>query len=155
MIRLFVAVYLVGALAVFGRLVATKVAFIRRGGPESRSDQIGRRIWIFFTEVIGQTRVRERLTAGWAHALVFWGFLAFAVSTLDLLARLAVPGEGYLHGALGVVPPVVDVFAYLIILGLVVLGVRRYVVRPSYLTYHSIESAIVLGVVAAFYAGAL
>ena len=75
-----------------------------------RSDQIGRRIWIFFTEVIGQSRVRERLTAGWAHALVFWGFLAFMVSTVDLLWRLAVEGEGFLHGPLGAVPPVVDRF---------------------------------------------
>ena len=73
MIRLLVAVYLVGALAVFGRFVAQKIAFIRRGRPEDRGDQIGRRIWIFFTEVIGQSRVRERLTAGWAHALVLFG----------------------------------------------------------------------------------
>lgn len=148
LIRLLVAVYLVGALAVFGRSVAQKIAFIRRGGPEDRSDHIGRRVWIFFSEVIGQTRVRERLTAGWAHALVFWGFLTFVVSTVNLLWRLAVEGEGFLHGPLAVVPPVVDVFAFLIILGLVILGVRRYVVRPSYLTYHGIESAIVLGIIA-------
>ncbi len=148
MIRLLVAVYLVGALVVFGRLVVDKVSFVRRGLPDDRSDRIGRRIWIFFSEVIGQSRVRERLTAGWAHALVFWGFLVFAVSTVDLLWRLAVEGEGFLHGPLGAVPPVVDTFAFLILFGLLVLGVRRYVVRPSYLTYHSIESAIVLGIIA-------
>jgi hypothetical protein len=156
MIRLFVAVYLVGALAVFGRQVAVKIAFIRRGRPEDRTDNIGRRVWIFFSEVIGQTRVRERLTAGWAHALVFWGFLAFMVSTVNLLWRLAVEGEGLLHGPLALVPPVVDVAAFLIILGLVTLGVRRYVVRPASLTYHSIESAVVLfviGIIAATHLG--
>lgn len=148
LLRIAVAVYLVGALAVFGRLVALKVSFIRRGRPENRFDHPGRRIWIFFSEVLGQSRVRERLTAGWAHALVFWGFLAFALSTLNLLWRLAVGGEGFLHaGPLAVVPPVVDVFAYAILLGVVVLGIRRYVIRPSYLTYHSIESAIVLAVI--------
>ena len=137
-----------GALIVFGRLVADKIAFIRRGQPEDRSDQIGRRIGIFFTEVIGQTRVRERLTAGWAHALIFWGFLVFAISTLDLLGRLAVEGEGFLHsGVLGWFPSVVDAFAFLILLGIVALAVRRYVLRPSYLTYHSKESAVVLGII--------
>lgn len=146
-IRILVALYLVGALVVFARLVVDKVGFVRRGKPEDRTDQIGRRIGLFFTEVIGQTRVRERVAAGWAHALIFWGFLAFVVSTLNLLWRLAVGGEGFLHGPLATIPWIVDVFAFLILLGIVVLAVRRYVVRPSYLTYHSIESGIVLGVI--------
>ena len=147
-VRLVVAVYLVGALAVFTGLVAQKIAFIRRGRPESRGDQLGRRLWIFFSEVLGQSKVRERLTAGWAHALVFWGFLAFAVSTLNLLTTLAVGGEGFLHGPLGWFPPVVDVFAGLIVLGCVVLAVRRFVVKPEYLTYHSPESGVVLALIA-------
>lgn len=146
-IRILVALYLVGALVVFARLVLDKVGFVRRGKPEDRSDQIGRRIGLFFTEVIGQTRVRERVAAGWAHALIFWGFLAFAVSTLNLLWRLVAGGEGFLHGPLATIPWIVDVFAFLILLGIVVLAVRRYVVRPTYLTYHSIESGVVLGVI--------
>jgi Fe-S oxidoreductase len=148
-IRTLVAVYLLGALVVFGRLVADKIAFVRRGGPENRSDRIGHRIFLFFSEVLGQSKVRKRLTAGWAHALIFWGFLVFALSTLNLLWRLAMPAsEGFLHGtALGWFPPVVDVFAFLIVLGIVVLAVRRYVVRPNYLTYHSRESAVVLALI--------
>jgi Fe-S oxidoreductase len=146
-VRLLVAVYLLGALLVFVRLVADKIAFVRRGQPEDRGDQIGRRVGLFFTEVLGQSRVRERLTAGWAHALIFWGFLAFVVSTLNLLWRLATGEEGFLHGALGWFPTVVDVFAVLILFGVVALGLRRYVARPSYLTYHSKESAVVLGVI--------
>jgi Fe-S oxidoreductase len=146
-IRILVAIYLVGSLVVFGRLVADKIVFIRGGKPESRSDHVGRRIGLFFTEVLGQTKVRERLTAGWAHAFVFWGFLVFVLSTINLLWRLAVGGEGFLHGALGWFPPVVDVFAGLILVGIVALAVRRYILRPTYLTYHSYESAIVLGVI--------
>ena len=148
LIRLAVALYLVGALAVFFRLATDKIAFIRRGRPEDRSDQVGRRIGLFFTEVIGQSRVLERIAAGWAHALIFWGFIAFAVSTLDLMWRLAVGGDGFLHGPLAFWLPVVDAFAFAILFGIVVLAVRRYVVRPSYLTYHSVESAVVLAVIA-------
>ncbi len=146
-VRLVVGVYILGALIVFGRLAGKKLSFVRRGRAESRADHVGRRIWLFFSEVLGQSKVRKRLTAGWAHALVFWGFLAFVVSTVDLLVRLAVGGGGFLEGALGWVPPIVDVFAGLILLGIVVLAIRRYVVRPSYLTYHSPESAVVLALI--------
>jgi len=146
-IRILVAIYLVGSLVVFGRLVADKIAFIRGGKPEHRGDHIGRRIGLFFTEVLGQTKVRERLAAGWAHAFIFWGFLVFVLSTVNLLWRLATGGEGFLHGALGWFPPVVDVFAGLILVGIVALAVRRYILRPTYLTYHSSESAIVLAVI--------
>ncbi|MDP2957350.1 MAG: (Fe-S)-binding protein [Longimicrobiales bacterium] len=149
LIRAAVALYLVGALAVFARLVADNIAFIRRGKPEDRSDQIGRRIGLFFSEVLGQTRVRERLSAGWAHALIFWGFIAFAVSTLDLIWRQIAGRQGFLDGALAFWPPVVDVFAWLIILGIVVLAFRRFVLRPSYLTYHSVESGVVLAAIGA------
>ncbi len=147
LIRILVVLYVVGALALFGYLLARKIAFVRRGRPEDRSDHIGRRIGLFFTEVLGQKRVRERLTAGWAHALVFWGFIAFSVSTLNLLWRVAVGGEGFLLGALGAIPGVVDVFAFLILVGVVTLAVRRYVLRPTYLTYYSPESGIVLAAI--------
>lgn len=147
MIRMAVTLYLVGMLALFARLVQDKITFIRKGQPEDRSDQIGRRIGLFFTEVIGQTRVRERITAGWAHALIFWGFIAFAVSTLDLMWRLLFVQEGFLDGVLGFWPPVVDVFAYAIVLAVVVLAFRRFVLRPPALTYHSKESAVVLAAI--------
>ena len=67
-LRLFVGLYLIGALIVFGSLLAHKIAFVRRGGPEDRSDHPGQRVGIFFSEVIGQSKVPERLTAGWAAA---------------------------------------------------------------------------------------
>ena len=156
-LRLLVGLYLVGALVVFGRLVAQKVAFVRAGGPEDRSDHIGRRIGIFFSEVLGQTKVRERLTAGWAHAFVFWGFIVFSISTLSLLQKLATGRDGFLHlPAFSWFLGVVDLFAFLILAGIAVLAIRRYVVRPSYLTYHSKESAVVLaiiGVIAATHLG--
>ena len=147
LLRILVALYLVGALFVFTRRVLAKIAFVRGGKPEKRSDRIGQRIGIFLSEVIGQSKVRKRLTAGWAHALIFWGFIAFMVSTVNLLWRLAAGGDGFLLGPLAAIPWLVDVFAILILLGIVILGVRRYGFRPDYLTYHTVESAIVLGVI--------
>jgi len=147
-LRLVVGLYVLATLVVFGYFVSQKVSFVRHGRPESRGDHIGRRIALFFIEVLGQTKVRRRLTAGWAHAFVFWGFLAFAISTLNLLERLALGGQGFMVGPLSAFPVVVDVFAWLIIVACGVLAIRRYVVRPTYLTYHSHESGIVLAAIA-------
>jgi Fe-S oxidoreductase len=146
-IRLLVGVYLVGALAIFARLLRDKIRFVRRGGPEDRSDHVGRRIGIFFTEVLGQSKVRQRLAAGWAHALVFWGFLAFAISTLNLLVKLITGGEGFLVPPADAFLTVVDAFAVAILVGIGVLAFRRFILRPSYLTYYTVESGIVLGVI--------
>jgi len=146
-IRLLVGVYLVGALAIFARLLRDKIRFVRRGGPEDRSDHVGRRIGIFLTEVLGQSKVRQRLAAGWAHALVFWGFLAFAISTLNLLVKLITGGEGFLVPPADAFLTVVDAFAVAILVGIGVLAFRRFILRPSYLTYYTVESGIVLGVI--------
>src|SRR5579864_8722056 len=48
---------------------------------------LGRRVWDFFWEVLCQAKViRQRPLPGLAHAFVFWGFLAFALVSLNHLA---------------------------------------------------------------------
>jgi len=81
----------------FAALAATSgVLFWRRFGPiikkilHSRKDPgfrlfpIARRVWDFVWEVLCQAKViRERPLPGLAHALIFWGFCAFALVTLN------------------------------------------------------------------------
>ena len=48
---------------------------------------LGRRTWVFFWEVLCQGKViKERPAPGIAHAFVFWGFLAFALVSLNHFA---------------------------------------------------------------------
>ena len=48
---------------------------------------ISKRIWTFTSEVLCQAKViRERPLPGMAHAFVFWGFLAFALVSLNHFA---------------------------------------------------------------------
>ena len=48
----------------------------------------GRRVWDFVWEVLCQAKViRQRPVPGLAHAFVFWGFLAFALVSLNHLAN--------------------------------------------------------------------
>ena len=64
-----------------------------------RGHNLGPRIWNFFWEVLCQAKViRQRPLPGLLHAFVFWGFLAFALVTLNHFAvglghRLPLPRQ--------------------------------------------------------------
>jgi Fe-S oxidoreductase len=96
---------------------------------------IGRRVWDFFWEVLCQGKViKQRPLPGLAHAFVFWGFLAFALVSLNHLAT----GIG-----LGFLPTTsfvgkfyflfAAVWALLVAVSIAGLFVRRFFVRPVWL----------------------
>jgi Fe-S oxidoreductase len=106
---------------------------------------IGRRIVDFIWEVMLQGKViRQRPLPGFAHALVFWGFCAFALVTvnhfaegfgLGFLDRADVFGRFYFGLA--------AVFAVMVAVGIAGLAVRRFVVRPKWLGPVSPESGTI------------
>src|SRR6202020_2357658 len=100
---------------------------------------IGRRVWDFFWEVLCQAKViKERPLPGLAHAFVFWGFLAFALVSLNHFA------SGFRLGFLDADGPIgsliggfyfwfAAVFALLVAVSIAGLFVRRFFVRPIWL----------------------
>ena len=142
----------------FWRLTAASVyGFWRRFGPilgkilQSKKDPdfhlfpIGRRVRDFVWEVMLQAKViRERPLAGFAHALVFWAFCAFALVTLNHCATIF--GLGFLDPA-GRVGRFyfyfAAVFAVACAVGIFGLFVRRFVVRPKWLGEVSWESGLI------------
>lgn len=97
--------------------------------------RIDRRVerWIrFVKEVLLQWKIiKERPFAGWMHALVFWGFLAFIIETFHHFATVYgwhPLGEGAFHRVYG---GLVAVFAVLVLVGIVALAIRRFVFRPD------------------------
>ncbi len=96
---------------------------------------ISKRVWDFFWEVLCQAKViRERPLPGFAHALVFWAFLAFALVTLNhcavglgigFLSPDGVLGRFYFYFA--------ALFALACAVGIAGLFVRRFLVRPRWL----------------------
>jgi len=126
---------------------ASVYAFFRRFAPildkilRSKKDPdfhifpIGRRIRDFVWEVLLQGKViRQRPLAGFAHALVFWAFCAFALVTLNHCATLfglsflspaSAIGRFYFYFA--------AVFALACAIGIAGLFVRRFFVRPKWL----------------------
>ena len=113
--------------------------------PEFSLQPAGRRVRDFIWEVLLQAKViRQRPLPGVAHALVFWGFCAFALISithfaeglnLTVLNRDSWPGKFYFWFA--------AVFAIGVAVGITGLAFRRFVVRPRWLGKLSYESGLI------------
>jgi len=140
---------LVVSFSLFALAVGHKLKLVLKGAPENRFDRIGSRIWMFIVYVLGQKKViGGRPLVGIAHAGVFWGFVVFLVGNLNNFARgfnVSLLGYGGLAQA---VTQVLNVFAVIVLVGVISLAVRRYVLRPKYLTYPSVESAVIITLIA-------
>ncbi len=138
-------------------IVLSIALFLQRFGPiwqciwRSKEDPnfhirpIGKRIWDFFWEVLCQAKViKERPLPGLAHALVFWGFCAFALVTTNHVA--AGFGHPFLdrHSGLGTFYWWFAFwFAALVAIGITGLFIRRFFIRPKWLGPLSYESGVI------------
>jgi Fe-S oxidoreductase len=128
----------------FGVQVHTRLQLVRRAPGRLDVSTAPVRVSRFLREVVFQSKViAERPWVGVAHALVFWGFVAFAgYSASQFLKGLHVidvtlsPAFGWYARAL--VP-----FATAVLGGIVFLLVRRVVVRPDALGPLSGESVLI------------
>jgi len=116
------------------RVVLNKILASKKDTGFSLSP-IGRRIWDFVWEVLLQAKViRQRPLPGLAHALVFWGFCAFVLVTLNHFASGL--GLGFLspQGWFGrFYFDLAALFALACAIGILGLFVRRFLVRPRWL----------------------
>jgi Fe-S oxidoreductase len=123
------------------------VEAIRRARPDSdfQLRPLAPRIRQFIWEVLLQGKViRERPLPGLAHALVFWGFCAFALITINHVAAgfgapFMTPESGFGKVYFGLVA----VFAVAVAIGITGLAIRRFLVRPLWLGTVSPESGII------------
>jgi Fe-S oxidoreductase len=112
---------------------------------------LGPRIRRFMSEVLGQSKViDQRLLPGLAHAFVFWGFIAFALITVNHIAtafglRFLWPDRGFGLYYFGFV----TVWAVLVAVSIAALFIRRFFARPVWLGKTSAESGIIAGLILA------
>jgi len=102
---------------------------------------IGKRVRDFVWEVMLQAKViRERPLPGIAHALVFWGFCAFALITLNHIAIGF--GAGFLPSR-SFYFAFAAVFALAVAVSIAGLFIRRFLIRPKWLGEVSWESGAI------------
>jgi len=136
---------LIVAVGAFAMQVAARVRLIVAAPGRFSFDDFGVRLQRFLLDVVLQRRtIRERPIPGAAHALVFWGFAAFAgYTSIEFLYGLGIAdltASSWFHAyRVGLAP-----FAAAVLAGILYLLVRRAFVRPAGLGDHvSIESVVI------------
>jgi Fe-S oxidoreductase len=128
----------------FAAQVYTRLQLVRRAGGRFDTSDLPARTSRFVREVVFQSKViAEKPAVGIAHALVFWGFVAFAgysgAQFLKGLRVVDVTGTTAFHlYAVALVP-----FSLGVLGGILFLIVRRVVVRPEALGALSTESVLI------------
>jgi Fe-S oxidoreductase len=129
----------------FAAQVASRLRLIAAAPNTFTLDRLAQRARRVVLDVVLQRRtIRERPAAGIAHALVFWGFVAFGVYTaaefLHGLGIVDVTGTSWFHAYRLALTP----FAAAVLVGILFLLIRRVVVRPPGLgTEISTESVVI------------
>ena len=129
----------------FAAQVATRLRLMAAAPNTFSVGHVSQRIRRFLVDVVGQRQtIRERPAAGVAHALVFWGFVAFGgytvIEFLKGLALVDLTQSGW-YGAyrIGLTP-----FACAVLLGIAYLLIRRVAARPTGLGKNlSMESVVI------------
>jgi len=124
-------------------IVRGRLKFAQSSGQPFPWDDIGKRLRRVFLEVLLQTKViRTRPVAGILHALVMWGFFAFAWVSFEQM----------MHGFRGLDAAQADrswygsfaaAWAVAVLVGIIGLSFRRFVLRPKVLGAVSMSSGMV------------
>ncbi|MEX0800769.1 MAG: (Fe-S)-binding protein [Dehalococcoidia bacterium] len=150
--NVFFALFFFGFVAFFLYSAGIRFRWFARGQWVNRfTDPIVRTIGLI-PWVLGNARVtRPRYWySGVLHSLIFWGFVALQIRTVNFLLN-GIDHDVSLEHLLGDVytiglRPVMDVFNLLVIVGVLMAAYQRFFVRPSRLTLNY-DAWIILGLI--------
>jgi Fe-S oxidoreductase len=139
-------VVLVFAIALFSRRAVLLYRLIRLGKPAKRFDDLPGRVRAEAVVVIGQSKLLQRLLPGLMHAAIFWGFMVLLPTIL--IAMIGIVDEHATLpwlGAQGWYALLVDVFAFLVLVGVITAFGIRKVQRPArFVGSHLGEADVIL-----------
>jgi len=145
--KILFALILAGSITYFVRRTITLVRIIRLSSkdPEERFDAVLPRAIDAALDMVFQRKVFRKPIVGFLHLQIVWGFFVFAINTINHFVGAFLPGFNLFGNTLLALYYITlaDLFAVLIIVGIVGLAFRRHVLRPENLTRPSFESAIV------------
>lgn len=133
----------------FTRVSWSRLRSMRYAKGTLPTDHIGERLWRVFKKVALQEEViRGRPLTGILHALVMWGFFAFAWASAGHIS-LGLRGLDAAKENSGWYGSFIAVWACAVLLGILGLTYRRFVIRPKALGPLSLTSGIVAFLIAA------
>ncbi|MFC1669102.1 heterodisulfide reductase-related iron-sulfur binding cluster [Spirochaetota bacterium] len=137
------AIYIVYALV-------KKVKIWRKGKGELRTDYPEKRIMAVLKYVVFQAKVLKESYAGIMHASIFFGFVVLFVVTLTVMVEEDLTAlffhYHFINGSFYLIMSLIaDFFGLIVLAGLIMALVRRYITRPSRLDTKSTDTfALVL-----------
>jgi Fe-S oxidoreductase len=134
----------------FVRRANLLVGLVRQGKPVDRSGNVPKRVRNEAVIVLGQRKLLQRLVPGLIHAAIFWGFLVL-FPTIVIAMIGAVDKESSLPwlGEQGWFASMVDVFALLVLLGVLGAVAIRKIQRPArFEGSHLREADLILALIA-------
>jgi Fe-S oxidoreductase/nitrate reductase gamma subunit len=141
----------VAALAGVAWSLSRKLSLLLAGRRDVELGHWGERLRGFLVFFLGQKRMFLEPLPGIMHALIFWGFLVFAVRSFSMVLEGLTGGWQLpvMHTALGHAYLLSkDLFAVLVLVGVAIAAWRRLVTRPERLEYSG-DAWIILGLIAA------
>jgi Fe-S oxidoreductase/nitrate reductase gamma subunit len=144
------AVALVVSAALFSRRALLLYRLVRAGKPAARFGDVPARAKAEAVVVVGQSKLLQRLIPGVMHALIFWGFLVlFPTIVIAMIGAVDPHSSLPWLGAQGWYALMVDVFAVLVLVGVVTAFVIRKVQRPPrFKGSHIGEADLILALIA-------
>ena len=136
---ILMAAAIIGAFSLFfvrGRRLVRLMTTVQ-GRTDATVDRLADRLRVFCTDVLGQANVRRKLLPGVSHMLIFFGFLAVQLHSLESMLRGVFPGAHVAEAiprVYGAYLFVADILGFLVLAGLGYALYRRLVLRPVYLT---------------------
>jgi Fe-S oxidoreductase len=147
-VALAVALIISGFL--FSRRALLLFRLVRAGKPAARFNDVPARAKAEAVVVVGQSKLLQRLLPGLMHAAIFWGFLVLFPTILIAMIGAVDPHSTLPWlGAQGWYALLVDVFALLVLAGVVTAFVIRKVQRPKrFVGSHIGEADLILAMIA-------
>ncbi|HKB33127.1 MAG TPA: (Fe-S)-binding protein, partial [Candidatus Dormibacteraeota bacterium] len=144
------AAALVVSATLFGRRALLLYRLVRAGKPAARFGDVPARAKAEAVVVVGQSKLLQRLLPGLMHAAIFWGFLVLFPTILIAMIGAVDPHATLPWlGAQGWYALLVDVFALLVLAGVLTAFVIRKVQRPKrFVGSHIGEADLILAMIA-------
>jgi nitrate reductase gamma subunit len=137
------------SVAIFAIGLRRRILFWKLGKPrEEGFADWGRRIWILVREALLQVQTRRRLLPGLFHSLIFYSFLVLFVTTLIVMAQMDFGLEIFRGQFYLIVSLLADLAGGLLLIGVVIAAVRRYMQKPDFLPQTKPVDTLVLSLLA-------
>ena len=143
-------VVLLAAAGIFLRRSWLLYRLVRLGQPVDRFDDVGARVGLEATVVLGQKKILQRALPGIMHAFIFWGFLVLLTTIIEALGGIIDRSFKLpLIGDTAWLNFVQDLFAGLVLVGVGMALYIRLVQRPDrFKGSHLREAYYILGWIA-------